>query len=313
MKFSVCLTCILAVTMQCASSQHHKEFDSGVAKFRAQDYDAVIEAFSLILNTPDHNKRFDADLYFYRGQSYYYQKEYTKALDDLNERLFTNDYSKGLIYWYKARCYDKLGQIPDATTNYDQAVTLVQPYKKVSLQILKDRAEFHARNGELAGAERDRKLAQKLEGSMQHSSVINAKTNSDTILLSNQSSAAKIGASFNQDDRLKSSYDDGSKSPYEDEIVKYTNRRNAGIPLTVLGGILLAAGYQMMENYDSENYSAGDGLLVTGLGAGCLAAGIPLLISGFRGVRKYKKRTEKLSVRYYMNPRSNGISINYRF
>ena len=43
-------------------AQDVKEFDAGVAKFRAKDYDGVIDAFSSILARPDHNKRLDEDL-----------------------------------------------------------------------------------------------------------------------------------------------------------------------------------------------------------------------------------------------------------
>ena len=64
-----------------------------------KDYDAVIDAFSTILAKPDHNKRLDEDLYFYRGQSYYHKNEYNKALEDLDQSLTLEHYQKGMIYW----------------------------------------------------------------------------------------------------------------------------------------------------------------------------------------------------------------------
>ena len=91
-------------------AQDIKEFDAGVAKFRAKDYAGVIEDFSFILGKPDHNKRLDEDLYFYRGQSYYHTNEYDKALDDLEQSDMLNHFNTGVIYWYQARCYDKLGK-----------------------------------------------------------------------------------------------------------------------------------------------------------------------------------------------------------
>src|SRR5688572_22116840 len=82
-------------------AQDVKEFDAGVAMFRAKDYAGVIDGFSSILANPEHNKRLDEDLYFYRGQSYYHTNEYDKALDDLDQSDMLNHFNQGVIYWYQ--------------------------------------------------------------------------------------------------------------------------------------------------------------------------------------------------------------------
>ena len=104
-------------------AQDFKEFDEGVANFKAKDYDAVITSFSGILANPVHNKRLDEDLYYYRGQAYYHKGEYNKSLDDLNQGVLLKNYNLGTIHWYKARCYDGLGRKSDAESSYKEALT----------------------------------------------------------------------------------------------------------------------------------------------------------------------------------------------
>ena len=159
---SICFLFFLAVQ---AVGQDYKDFDAGVAKFRAGEYDAVIEMFSTMLANPGHNKRFDEDLYFYRGQSYYHKNEYTKALDDLNQSLTLDHYNRGVLYWYQARCYDKLGKKSEATASYKEALTNAEKNKKIAAQILLDRAQFNARNGDKAAADEDLAQAKALDPS----------------------------------------------------------------------------------------------------------------------------------------------------
>ena len=146
-------------------AQDVKEFDAGIAKFRAKDYTGVIDDFSSILAKAEHNKRLDEDLYFYRGQSYYHTNEYDKALDDLEQSDMLNHFNTGVIYWYQARCYDKLGKAAEAESKYKKAVTAAANNKKVSAQILADRSQFYARLGNKAAADQDLAQAKELDPS----------------------------------------------------------------------------------------------------------------------------------------------------
>ena len=165
MKNVLLSLCVLFLVSTISIAQDYKEFDAGVAKFRAKDYDGVIDAFSSILAKPDHNKRLDEDLYFYRGQSYFHKNEYAKALEDLDQSLTLQNYNKGTIYWYQARCYDKLGKKSEAESKYNEAVAASEKNKKVSAQILADRAQFHARNGNKTAADQDLAQAKALDPS----------------------------------------------------------------------------------------------------------------------------------------------------
>lgn len=152
MKQALFSLLVMSVVSTVSLAQDFKEFDEGIINFRAKDYDAVITSFSAILDNPAHNKKLDEDLYFYRGQAYYYKAAYQKSLDDLNQSLLLNHYNVSTIQWYKAKCYDALGRKSEAAESFDQAVTSSEKTKKLHAQIQADRSAFHARSG-------DKKLA----------------------------------------------------------------------------------------------------------------------------------------------------------
>jgi tetratricopeptide (TPR) repeat protein len=165
MKHVLLSLIVLFVVSSLTLAQDTKEYDEGIAKFRAKDYDGVIELYSKILNNPSHNKRFDEDLYSYRGRSYFHKGEYEKSLSDLDQSLTLNHYNKGLITWFKARCYDKLGKTAEAKSTYQEAVDLSAKNKKASALILADRAQFYSRIGDTEAANKDLAQAKSLDPS----------------------------------------------------------------------------------------------------------------------------------------------------
>jgi tetratricopeptide (TPR) repeat protein len=152
-------------------AQDSKDFDSGVAKFRAQEYQGVIDQFSATLSRPEHNKRYDEDLYFYRGQSYFYVGEYGKSKDDLNQALSLDHFNKGVIYWYVARCYDKLGKTKEAESNYEHALKAAENNKKTTALIHYDRAQFYMRQGQKTAADADLAAAVDFDPNVQSAAV----------------------------------------------------------------------------------------------------------------------------------------------
>src|SRR5688572_6980263 len=165
MKQALFSLVVLVVVSTLGIAQDFQEFDEGVAKFRAKNYEAVIESFSRILSNPAHNKKLDEDLYFYRGQSYYHKDEYRKSIDDLDQSLLLKHYNLAVIHWYKARCFDGLGKKNEAESNYKQALSYSEKSKKVRAQILADRAQFHAKHGDKQAAAEDIALAKSTDPS----------------------------------------------------------------------------------------------------------------------------------------------------
>lgn len=163
MKHALFSLFVLVIVSTLSIAQDFQDFDQGVAKFRAKEYDAVIQSFTQILDNPAHKKQLDEDLYFYRGQSYFHTGQYQKSLDDLNQDILLKHYHLGVVHWYKARCYDKMGNKSQATSNYSDALTHSQKNKKITAQILADRAQFHARHGDKQAADNDLALAKSTD------------------------------------------------------------------------------------------------------------------------------------------------------
>lgn len=162
---------VLLLVSTFTAAQDSKDFDAGVAKFKARDYNAVISQFSATLSNPAHNKRYDEDLYWYRGQSYFHVGEFTKALEDMDQALSLEHFNKGMIYWYKARCYDKLGKMKEAGSAYADALKAAEGNRKVSALVLNDRAQFHTRHGDKHAADADRAAAAQLDPNVQQAAV----------------------------------------------------------------------------------------------------------------------------------------------
>lgn len=144
-------------------AQDYKSYDEGVAKFKAQEYQAVIELFSKVIADPDHSKKLNQDLHFYRGQSYYHVNKPDEALSDLKEALALNHFNKPVIYWYMARCMASKNNSAEADKYYNEAVTLGEKNKKVLVQILTDRAAYYQARGLKAEAQADLAQARSLD------------------------------------------------------------------------------------------------------------------------------------------------------
>lgn len=163
MKQSWLAVLVLISVSTILAAQDYKTYDDGVARYKAKEYATVIESFTRLINDGEKNKKIVEDLYFYRGQSYFHTGEFQNALDDLDKALTLNHYNKGTIYWYKARCYDKLTKNDEASRSYQSALREAEKSKKLSAQILGDRAEYLSRQGDLAGAQADLARAKELD------------------------------------------------------------------------------------------------------------------------------------------------------
>jgi tetratricopeptide (TPR) repeat protein len=157
---------VLAVVSTISFAQEdYKTYDEGRAKFKAGDYDAVVDLYTTLLSDPKHDKKLDEDLYYYRGQAYYFKNNIPAAVADLDESLKQEHFQKGIILWFKARCADKEGQKIKAEGLYEQALAAAEKNKKVLAKILADRAQFFSRNGDSSSAQADLDRAKVLDPS----------------------------------------------------------------------------------------------------------------------------------------------------
>jgi tetratricopeptide (TPR) repeat protein len=166
------LMVLLAILPKLVAAQNdYAVFDEGVAKFKSKNYANVIDDFTQLLSKPEHNKKLDEDIYYYRGQSYFYTSEFDKSLDDLRQSLSLNHYNTGIIHWYMGRCYDKLGKNAEASGEYKEAASLLEKNRKVYPEFLADRAQFYSRQGDHAAAQEDIALASSLDPKYQNTKL----------------------------------------------------------------------------------------------------------------------------------------------
>lgn len=156
---------LMFLAIQVFAQKDFEAYEEGLAKFKAKDYQSVVESFTKIIDNPQHSKKLDEDLYYYRGQANYQIGEYKNALNDLDQSLTLNHYNKAVIHWYMAKSFEKLERNKEALKYYDDAVQFAASNKKVSAQILADRAQLHAREGRTQDAETDLSKAKSLDPS----------------------------------------------------------------------------------------------------------------------------------------------------
>jgi tetratricopeptide (TPR) repeat protein len=196
--WSISLVLIVFCACHCIAQKDFEAYEQGLAKFKAGDHAAVITIFSGILDNPDHSKKLNEDLYFYRGQAYYHQNDYASALTDLDQSLTLNHYNKPVIAWYKARCHDKQNKKTEAIHFYDEALTLAGTNKKTSSLILADRAQFHAREGNRELAEKDLAKATTLDPKNPALASVNLGTQSVANRTAGENKSTKVIVQNNQ-------------------------------------------------------------------------------------------------------------------
>lgn len=90
--------------------------------------------------------------------------------------------------------------------------------------------------------------------------------------------------------------------------------KNGGATLAVLGGILMIAGGLTIRNdIRTGEGSAETGAILFVLGIGGIASGIPIMAVGARNQKKYREKSDGLSVRINTTPRSAGLTLSYNF
>jgi len=154
-QIGILMVVLLAMPSVALAQDDFKVFDDGIVKFKSKDYNGVIVDFSALISKPTHNKKLDEDLYFYRGQSYFFSGEYTSAVSDLQQSLALDHYSTGEIHWFIARCYDKQNKTQDAIGEYKTAGRLLEKNRRVYPEFLADRSQFFNRRGDKALSQQD--------------------------------------------------------------------------------------------------------------------------------------------------------------
>ena len=99
----------------------------GVSAYAAADWDNAIKQLTVALSVAKPNKAAldPATIYFYRGNTYYYKKEYDRAIADFNQALILNPKSAE-AFNNRGIAYELKGDKVKAIESYRQALAVAQ-------------------------------------------------------------------------------------------------------------------------------------------------------------------------------------------
>lgn len=138
-------------------------YEEGIKKYNEKDYYAAIELFSDFLTKPLHDKKFDADTYYWRGLAAFKLNDFVSAAEDLKLSLSLNHPNSGNIYWFLAKSFDKLNQNSESITAYGNALSKLESDKTKKTQLLTERAQVHIKMENVTAAQQDLQAAASLD------------------------------------------------------------------------------------------------------------------------------------------------------
>lgn len=138
-------------------------YEEGIKKYGEKDYYAAIELFSDFLTKPLHDKKFDADAYYWRGLAAFKLNDFVSATEDLKLSLSLNHPNSGNIYWFLAKSLEKLNQNSESITAYGNALTKLESDKIKKTQLLTERAQVHIKMANVTAAQQDFQAAALLD------------------------------------------------------------------------------------------------------------------------------------------------------
>lgn len=138
-------------------------YEEGIKKYGEKDYYGAIELFSDFLTKPLHDKKFDADAYYWRGLASFKLNDFIAATEDLSRSLSLNHPNSGNIHWFLAKSAYQLNQLDVSLKGYGSALEILGSDKSKKSQLLAERAQVYVKLNNTAAAQQDLQLALTLD------------------------------------------------------------------------------------------------------------------------------------------------------
>ena len=157
-------TWLLLIFLLVASSAvgQYRLYEEGIKKYNEKDYYAAIELFSDFLTKPLHDKKFDADTYYWRGLSAFRLNDFEAAVEDLKQSAALNHPNAANIHWFLAKSQDNLTKYDDAVVSYGNAIRLLEKDKAKKVQLLSERSQVYSKMNKPVEAVHDLQAASVL-------------------------------------------------------------------------------------------------------------------------------------------------------
>jgi tetratricopeptide (TPR) repeat protein len=141
----------------------YRLYEEGIKKYNEKDYYSAIELFSDFITKPLHDKKFDADTYYWRGLAAFKLNDFVSAAEDLKLSLSLNHPNSGNIYWFLAKSLEKLNQNSESIAAYGSALAKLESDKAKKTQLLTERAQVHIKMENVTAAQQDLQAAASLD------------------------------------------------------------------------------------------------------------------------------------------------------
>jgi tetratricopeptide (TPR) repeat protein len=133
----------------------YKYYEKGHDSYTEGNYALAIENFSQYLTKVTRDKSLDGEAFYLRALSYYKKGEFRNAIPDFEETILLNHNNTGNIYWFKAKCNEKLDQYDEALSDYTKAIRELGDDKQIKAKLLYERSQVYVKKGDLILAYED--------------------------------------------------------------------------------------------------------------------------------------------------------------
>jgi tetratricopeptide (TPR) repeat protein len=138
-------------------------YEEGIKKYNEKDYYAAIELFSDFLTKPLHDKKFDADTYYWRGLAAFRLNDFVTASEDFKLSLSLNHPNSGNIHWFNAKCLHQLHHYDASAVEYSNAIRILESDKAKKAQLLAERAQVYLKLDKAGAALQDLQIASSID------------------------------------------------------------------------------------------------------------------------------------------------------
>lgn len=137
--------CLVLLTAVQSSSAQFKLYEKGHDSYTSGRYEEAIKNLSEYLTKPTRDKAMDVEVFYIRALSYYKSNNHKSAIDDFQETILLDHKNKGNIYWFMAKSYEKINNLPECVNAYDNALRELDGDKTARSKILFERSQIHNR------------------------------------------------------------------------------------------------------------------------------------------------------------------------
>ncbi len=138
-------------------------YEEGIKKYNEKDYYGAIELFSDFLTKPLHDKKFDADTYYWRGLAAFRLNDFISASEDFKLSLSLNHPNSGNIHWFNAKCLHQLHQYDASAVEYGNAIRILSSDNTKKAQLLAERSQVYLKLDKAGSALQDLQIASSID------------------------------------------------------------------------------------------------------------------------------------------------------